>query len=41
MWAGTAFMVKDTAIFIDIIELPLLTDWVKVMIIGGISPIIM
>lgn len=39
--AGTAFLAEGVAIFIDIADLPLLTDWGKVIIIGGISPIIM
>lgn len=41
MCAATAFMAEGVAIIIDIISLPLLTDWGKVMIIGGVSPIIM
>jgi len=41
MCAGTAFTAEGVAIIIDIAGLPLLTDWGKVMIIGGVSPIIM
>lgn len=40
MWAGTAYIAEGVAMFIDIAELPLLTDWGKVMIIGGVSPVI-
>ena len=41
MWAGTAYIVEGVAIFIDIVDLPVLTDWGKVIIIGGVSPILM
>jgi len=40
MWAGTAYIAEGVAMFIDIASLPILTDWGKVMIIGGVSPII-
>lgn len=40
MWTGTAYIAKGMAIFIDTIELPVLTDWGKVMIIGGVSLIL-
>ncbi len=40
MCAGTTFMAEGVATFISLIELPLLTDWGKVIIIGGIPSII-
>ncbi len=40
MWAGTAYIAEGVAMFIDIAGLPILTDWGKVIIIGGVSPII-
>ena len=41
MCAGTNFIVEGVGIFIDIADLPMLSDWGKVMVIGGVSPIIM
>lgn len=41
MCAGTAFIMEGVGIFIDIADLPMLSDWGKVMVIGGVSPIIM
>jgi len=40
MWAGTAYIAEGVAMFIDIAGLPILTDWGKVIIIGGVSPVI-
>ena len=40
MWAGTAYIAEGVAMFIDIAGLPILTDWGKVIIIGGVSPLI-
>ncbi|MHA2035122.1 MAG: hypothetical protein ACW98X_01735 [Promethearchaeota archaeon] len=40
MCAGTAYISEGIGIIIDLVDLPLLTDWGKVMIIGGVSPII-
>ncbi|MFX1380284.1 MAG: hypothetical protein ACFFA4_14445 [Promethearchaeota archaeon] len=40
MCAGTAFMAEGVATFISLIELPLLTDWGILIIIGGAPPII-
>ncbi|MFX1321724.1 MAG: hypothetical protein ACFFAQ_08770 [Promethearchaeota archaeon] len=41
MLAGTNFIVEGVGILIDIGDLPMLSDWGKVMEIGGVSPIIM
>jgi uncharacterized membrane-anchored protein len=41
MCAGTNFIVEGVGIFIDIADLPMLSDWGKVMVVGGVSPIIM
>ncbi len=40
MWVGTAYIVEGVAMFMDIAGLPILTDWGKVIIIGGVSPVI-
>jgi hypothetical protein len=40
MWAGTAYIAEGVAMFIDIAGLPILTDWGKVIIIGGVSSVI-
>lgn len=40
MCAGTALMAEGVAVFISLIELPLLTDWGQVIILGGVHPII-
>lgn len=41
IWAGTAYIAEGVAILLDIMDLPILTDWGKVIIIGGVSPILM
>ncbi len=40
MCAGTAFMAEGVAIFMSIMQLPILTDWGQVIIIGGVPAII-
>jgi hypothetical protein len=40
MCAGTAFMAEGVAIFMGIMQLPILTDWGQVIIIGGVPAII-